>query len=119
MLSWQQRIDRAKEEVRGWLGKHPRGFTISDKELAHDWMTCSCGMLDSRIPRNLAASEESGMLGCPADDQLAALGVKFYDAVENNEIERAEVLYRKIQVRAEIIIEQVENANAPIEGASI
>lgn len=115
MLSWQQRIDAARALVRRWPWSRPEpiGFTYEDVALAHDWMTCSCGQLDARIPRDFEPRQDgSNNIGCPVDKELAALGVKFSDAVNNDEIDRAEVLYRKVQARAELLIEQIEGKDA-------
>lgn len=110
MLSWQQRIDNARKLSGGWFTSSPRGFTEEDRNLANDWMTCSCGQLDARIPRNLT-DDEIEVCGVPLDDELYVLGMKFTNAVEHNEIDRAEVLYRKIQARAELLIEQIEKGD--------
>lgn len=109
MLSWQQRIDRAKELVTVGLFRRrvPRGFTDDDRFLALDWMTCSCGMLDRRIPRNFNCKDAKNN-GCPLDLELVTLGRNFYHAVHFNQLDRAEVLYRKVQERAEQLIEAIE-----------
>jgi hypothetical protein len=106
MLSWPQRIETAKEKAGLFRGS--RGFSDSDVELARDWMTCSCGMLDRRIPRQFD-NENSWSCGSPQDIELRTLGLNFYEAVENNEIERAEILYRKVQERAAELIESIES----------
>jgi hypothetical protein len=114
MLSWQQRIDLAKETIQcGWLFRRtkPRGFAIDDEILAHDWMTCSCGMLDARVPRNWVNNDGDPNAGQPLDAELQMLGIKFYDAVCNNEVERAEIIYHKVQDKAAILIEQIESGS--------
>ena len=114
MLSWEQRIERAGELVtRGfwfWEWQERRGFTDEDVALAIDWATCSCGQADSRIPRDWAGTSASNNRGRPLDAQLSALGWKFYQAVENDEVDRAMVLYRKVQERAEQLVEEIEAA---------
>lgn len=120
MLSWQQRIDRAKETVTTGLFRKResfRGFTRDDVALASDWMTCSCGMLDNRIPRDFTDCDnpDSRIAGAPIDKELRTLGFCFFEAVEADDIERAEMLYRKIQIRAELLIEQIESASQRTE----
>lgn len=113
MLSWQQRIDAAREVVTtGWIFKTRRfrGFTHDDRGLAEDWFTCGCGHLDARIPRLVDRSlcNDERYIGAPIDHELQVLGMGFYDAVVDNQVDRAEILYRKIQARAELLIEQIE-----------
>lgn len=116
MLSWQQRIDRAREiiVVGGWFSKREtiRGFSRDDRALALDWMTCGCGMLDARIPRQFNTNHQN--MGRPVDSELGALGVNFYRAIAADEVDHAEAVYRKIQTRAELLIEQLESTPAPI-----
>jgi hypothetical protein len=51
---------------------------------------------------------DKGTAGEPEDQMLSAIGMNFYDAVCDDEIERAEALYRKCQSRAERLVEQIE-----------
>lgn len=113
MLSWEQRIERASEivTVRWWFfweRQQVRGFDDEDVSLAEDWATCPCGQADQRIPRNWKMLTSNQNAGCPDDEHLSALGLKFYDAVCEDEPVRALALYRRIQQRVESLVEEID-----------
>lgn len=82
-LTWQERIDRARQSENG--------FTAHDVRLASDWMACSCGEHNGRIPRD--------GLNRPLDLVLRQLGYDFYDAVREGEFDEAEALLKEIEER--------------------
>lgn len=88
-MNWHERIERAREA--GW-------FSNDDWRLARNYVTCACGEQDPRIPRN-------ELTGQPIDDELAILGMDFYDNVTDGEIDRAGEVLAKIEIRAAEILE--------------
>ena len=86
---WGKKILAA--ENRGW-------FTGSNKKQARSWITCACGRLDSRIPRNQFLYHYNA--GAPSDDQLRDTGRRFYHHIlENNFMDAADCLI-EIEARA-------------------
>lgn len=122
MLSWEKRIERAGEVVTTgrWFWKQPqiRGFSDQDRALACDWATCACGQADRQIERiwkdNPKRPDDTNR-GCPVDVQLAALGRKFFEAVGSNHVDRAMVLYRKIQERVDELIEAIDSQQQQVQ----
>jgi hypothetical protein len=119
MLSWEQRIERAGETVTTghwfWKKLAIRGFSREDLVLAEDWACCPNGQADSRIPRNWDRQGKTSDtdvcgIGAPLDEQLISLGIKFYRAVKGDHVERALILYHKIQERVELLVEDIEKA---------
>ena len=114
MLSWPMRMEKAAEIVQKrrfwfWTYEGKRGFTRDDRTLAEDWCTCPSGQADPRIERKWKPGEESGW---PKDKQLRVLGEKFSDAVEDDDTDRALILYSKIQQRAMDLGEKLDKKAA-------
>ena len=108
---WKNRVFDAKQtEIRfDWLLRsHTEvvGFTEEDMSLAQDWATGPMADFDPRIERLW----DQG--GRPLDQQLQALLIKFDEAVQNQEVARAAILYAQIEVRATELTDQNEMEEA-------
>ena len=92
---WGQRIIAA--EVRGY-------FTYGDNSNANWWPTCACGKQDAEISRSPD--------GCPVDDNLKWLGIKFGNLVlldkhtEAAKFSEAASVLVSIEKRAAIVLAQ-------------
>ncbi len=121
MISWDDRIKRARERTRRtWFGhvvKTP-GFNADDLASAKDWGTCAFGEIAAqhghidRIPLKVAApNAQSGWKQMvPSDQTLVSLGNTFYDAVRNNHIDQAEVAVNAIRTRVRQLAPQLTHS---------
>jgi hypothetical protein len=76
-------------------------FTSKQKRLAKAWLSCACGKLDKRIPKELD--------GAPKDCRLFSLGIDFAMAVARDNPQGALDLLRKIQKREAELLKELGN----------
>ena len=101
---WFRAIDAAEERERA--GKV--AFTKANKIKAGDWVTCACGTLEDHVPRRVVDGEVSG----PKDLVLSTLGVRFCEAVEEDDAKRAKHILRFIDERSSALKLKADAAKA-------
>jgi hypothetical protein len=89
-VSWHERISAARVAEFG--------FRPADVKAAQTWVTCACGEQDPRIPRN----KEAGYR--PKDTILYDLGLDFFDAVNANHCDDADLILMQIEHRSAEIL---------------
>lgn len=77
--TWRERLDGAKKRKR---------FLLTDRAAARVWDSCAVGEHKGEY--------EGTVLG-PNNAQLDSLGTGFSHAINHDEIENAEAIYKKIQ----------------------
>jgi hypothetical protein len=69
-------------------------------DLAGEWVTCACGAQCSVIPRY-----DNGM---PKDLFLECLGFQFWGAIRDQNKEEAKDILRRIEIRSQFLIRQIQ-----------
>lgn len=91
---------------------------------AEEWTTCAVGNQCAIIPRNPRTTDDwrdiKDAPNRPCDDQLANLGIDFYDQVDDGRWDAAKETLAKIEARSAILIaEELQKRNASyVESAS-
>jgi hypothetical protein len=106
---WSLKIAVAKELKNTHGIDHP--FSYKDREKASSWIDCACGNQDPRIPRFKSSAEGRGLSrseyavkGAPVDAALRTLGVRFSEAVNEQNPERAGSILKSIERRSACLL---------------
>ena len=94
-FDWNDFLDRGNRgQINGWELNRARS-------LSGDWITCACGNQCDVIPRY-----ESG---CPIDEELYHLGLRFHSCIAKENYSFAIHLLSEIEARSTYLINRIQN----------
>jgi hypothetical protein len=91
LFDWNEFLNQ--EVIIGDSWQHAR-------DLAGKWVTCACGAQCSVISRH-----DNGM---PKDLYLEMYGLQFHGAIGDQNKEEAKIILRKIEIRSQFLIRQIQ-----------